>query len=52
MRNNQSHLNTFHKSSISIYVHSLDLTGLGGMDAGAKPSGTNSWRPVKSRECT
>jgi len=26
----------------------LDLTGLGGMDAGAKPTGMYSWRPVKS----
>jgi len=36
---------------ISICVYALDIAGLGGMDAGAKPTRTYSWRPALSRTC-
>ena len=39
------------RCSLSICVHTLDIAGLGGMDAGAKPTGTYSWRPALSRAC-
>ncbi len=36
------------KSSISIWVYSLNYAGLGVMDDGAKPTWTYSWRPAIS----